>query len=1062
MDTGVGVSAYSIIEQGQIDQLLHASNTDRRVIFEEAAGISKYKAHKKEALRKLDRTEQNLLRLADIVAEVQKQLRSAKMQAGKARNYLEYSERLKHLRMTYSLAEYDRIVKQTAERKAQLEEINDSFSAVVSEVSKNDATLSTVGKESLETEAAINACDNSLVAAKSKIEQQLERIEMLKSRIDELEERKVGAAEQIEKLGEQEKSLKRDIDQAKLDLEANESQYTSKNAELDEMQEIISEINLSSASIEAQLEDEKSGVIDIVRRTAQLHNEIESMGSYRERMSGQKQRLADKADQTRNTLEGLLTEKAQHQAKLDDIQGVLAELQESLDASRSQMTDIDAEQTRHNEHLAHAKENRSGIQSEIAVLADMEAKREGLSTSIKDILKTRTENNGDDGYIDGIVADLVSAEVEYAPAVEAALENRADALVINSTRRFLADEEVRQKLENRVNVICGDKVVPFVDSVNLSEYPAVKGRLAQFVTYDSRHADLVMQLLGHVLLVDWIDTAVELTGQIGGDYTYVTTDGQRYDGRNIITLGPVGKSDGLISRRSRLNQLEGELEKVTAEINEVKQLLEQNSQQYEHLAQRAKDYRTSIYEANTEKIDTESRLRMLEENIKRLKEEEPLIADEIESLEREISESVTKEHESREKLTELEEVNQQRQARIDELEQQYEAQKEQQEAQAAVLTELKVEIGQISEQRKSINQRISSLQSQLQHGRVALESARTDLLGCDDQVTQTRRNILASESRVSELYMEKEQAQKQSRLLHDKAAELRTRKQQLEELLSDKRTEQHELEGQIHQLELDLSQLSVKNETLTQRVAEELSVDLEEEYENFEELDLDWDEVSKEIKELRGKIERLGNVNIDSIDHQEELQQRFEFLTQQVEDLNTSKDELEQLINRINKESREKFRETFDHVRTNFKEIFRKLFGGGKADILLDDPDDILESGIEIVARPPGKETRTISLLSGGEKTMTAIALLFAVFRSKPSPFCILDEVDAALDEANNERFNLIVQEFREHSQFVIITHSKRTMSVADALFGVTMQTQGVSKKISVQFETVDQETAVA
>jgi chromosome segregation protein len=219
-------------------------------------------------------------------------------------------------------------------------------------------------------------------------------------------------------------------------------------------------------------------------------------------------------------------------------------------------------------------------------------------------------------------------------------------------------------------------------------------------------------------------------------------------------------------------------------------------------------------------------------------------------------------------------------------------------------------------------------------------------------------------------------------------------------------------------------------------------------------VDWHWQAVQDQIADLRARIERLGHVNVEAIEQQDELEKRSAFLTSQVDDLQKSKAQLEQLIERINKESREKFAVTFEQVRIHFQEIFRKLFGGGKADILLENPEDLLESGIEIVARPPGKETRTISLLSGGEKSMSAIALLFAVFQSKPSPFCVLDEVDAALDEANNERFNLIVQEFKKSSQFIVITHSKRTMSIADILYGITMQTQGVSKKISVQFDS--------
>jgi len=347
---------------------------------------------------------------------------------------------------------------------------------------------------------------------------------------------------------------------------------------------------------------------------------------------------------------------------------------------------------------------------------------------------------------------------------------------------------------------------------------------------------------------------------------------------------------------------------------------------------------------------------------------------------------------------------------------------------------------------------------------MGIESARTEVVGCDDQITQTERNILTAESRVSELYLEKEQSQKHSVELHHKATELHSQKGRNQEELRVQQARQSEIEEQIHQVELTLSQLQVKEEDLTVRVQEELQIDLAQAYQDFQQEDVDWDEVREEIATLRGKIDRLGNVNVDAIDQQKDLEERNEFLTDQVEDLNQSKNQLEQLITRINKESREKFEVTFEQIRDNFQQLFRKLFGGGKADIILENPEDILESGIEIVARPPGKETRTISLLSGGEKTMTAIALLFSVFKTKPSPFCVLDEVDAALDEANNERFNLIVQDFQKQSQFVIITHSKRTMSIADVLYGITMQTQGVSKKISVQFESVDtdSETAVA
>jgi chromosome segregation protein len=313
---------------------------------------------------------------------------------------------------------------------------------------------------------------------------------------------------------------------------------------------------------------------------------------------------------------------------------------------------------------------------------------------------------------------------------------------------------------------------------------------------------------------------------------------------------------------------------------------------------------------------------------------------------------------------------------------------------------------------------------------------------------------------VSELFVEKEKNQESSRLLHKEIERLLEERKQTEELVRLRRAEKEETEQKINELKVALGQLEVKQQDLVERVQEQLQINLAEAYENYRDEEVDWGKIREEIAELRGKIERLGNVNIDAIDEQETLEKRHNFLSSQVQDLNSSRAQLQQLINRLNKKSREKFQQTFEEIRGHFQEIFRKLFGGGKADIILEDAEDILEAGIEVIARPPGKETRSISLLSGGEKSMTAIALLFAVFKTKPSPFCFLDEVDAALDEANNERFNILLREFQKDSQFIIITHAKRTMSIADVLFGITMQIRGVSKKISVRFGEVDEETA--
>ncbi len=1060
MDTGVGTKAYSILEQGQIDYLVNASKTDRRSIFEEAAGISKYKAHKKEALRKLERTEQNLLRLADILGEVEKRLRSVKLQAGKARNYLQYSQRLKELQMNYSLVEYDKILNSFKEKEETLGSISEQFGILASEVAQNDSLISTLGEEIIETEHKLNQAGNNLVAVRSKIEQYVQRIEFLRTRVTELQQRKVSAQEKIEKLQEQMNLFEKNSSQYKNELASCEKLIKEKSSEIEELQEIIKEVNTECASLEASLDDEKSGIIDIVRRTAQLHNEVQSISIYRNNLSSQKERLAGRAQTAREELEELLTEKAQHDARLSDIEKVIEDLTNSLESKRSKVDELSNFISEDNKRLAQSKEARSAISSELAILTDMERRCEGLKPGVKSILQTRSANPGKFDYVEGMLAEMVTTDVEYAGAVEAALEGLTDALVTNSTVRMLEDKEEIEKIDGRVDFICMDQIGPFMDKNNWMEFPSVKGRLVEFVKFDNKYAPLVWKLLGKTLIVDSIKDAIDLLGKVDGQCNFVTLKGELLGADGIIKLGPLGKATGLISRKSRLRQLQEAIDNISAEIASLENQIERNTQAREHLEKLCKDLRTSIYEANTEKMQVGSKHEITEQNIRRLRQEEPLLASEIDMLAEQIAQSVQKEYDSKQKLQELEEVNEQRTKQIELLERQFAEKREYRQTLENRLTDLKIALGQVVEQRKASQQIIESMQRQIQENNSAGQAARNEINNCIQQLTGAQRDILNCEAGVSGLFIEKENSQRISRTLQVQIEKLVSQREEAEEILKTKRTAKEQAEQRINELKIEIGQLEVRKQDLVERVRDQLQIDIVESYQNYTRTEVDWEQIKEEINDLRSKIERLGNVNVDAIEEQETLETRQEFLSSQVQDLNSSRGQLQQLINRLNTKSRDKFQDTFNEIRGNFQEIFRKLFGGGKADIMLEEADDILEAGVEIIAKPPGKETRSISLLSGGEKSMTALALLFAVFKSKPSPFCFLDEVDAALDEANNERFNMLIQEFQKDTNFVVITHSKRTMSIAGVLFGVTMQIRGVSKKISVRFSEYEEETA--
>lgn len=1060
MDTGLGAKAYSILEQGQVEQLVSASKVDRRFIFEEAAGISKYKAHKKEALRKLEKTEQNLLRLADILGEVSRRLRSVKHQAGKARNYLQYTQRLKELQVNYSLAEFDKLSTQRAEKETIFEQQEQQQELLAAELARNDALLSELGEKIMETENKLSRTGNCLVAVQSKIEQQLQRIEFLRTRTAELLQRSKIASQRIEKLQEQENHFKGNLLQSKNELVNSEKVLDEKSREARQIQGDLQQISAECVSLEADLEDEKSGIIDIVRRTAQLHNEVQSISVYRSNLSGQKERLSSRAKTAESELEKLLTEKAQHKARLEDIEKVLSQLQQSLDDKRGEANLIDAEIETDTKQLAQSKELRSALNSELSVLTDMERRYEGLNNAVQGILRNQKTENGRLDYVEGVLADIVAADVKYASAVEAALEGRTDALVVNDTNNLLADRETIEKLDGRVDFMCLDKIRPFVDKKDFSKMPFVIGRAAEFVRTKSRYAPLAWQLLGKILIVESLDAAAELSGKVGAEYKFVTLEGDFLSADGMIKLGPIGKATGLISRKSRLRQLQQNVAEVQSEISTLEEHIERKIAAKAHLEKLGKDLRTSVYEASTQKMQVSSKLTIYEQDIRRLSGEQPLLASEIDTLEEQMAQSVRKEYDSKQKLQELEAVNEQRTERIKEIEDKYAERKEQQQILQDKLTDLRIALGQMTEHRQAVEQTVESLQGQMRENHISAQTSQEEIQSCSEQLEQTRRDILGCESSVSELYVEKEKNQQGSRLLQEEIKRLHDNHKQTEQLLWLKRTEKSEVEQKVSEVKVELGQLEVKQQDLVERVQEELQIDLGQAYKDYKDREIDWSSVREEIAELRGKIERLGNVNLDAIDEQEGLEKRHDFLSSQVQDLNKSKAQLQQLINRLNTKSREKFAETFEEIRMHFQQIFRKLFGGGRADIVLEDAEDILEAGIEVIARPPGKETRSISLLSGGEKSMTALALLFSVFKTKPSPFCFLDEVDAALDEANNERFDMLLREFQKESQFVVITHSKRTMSIVDELIGITMQTRGVSKKISVKFDEYEEETA--
>ncbi len=1057
MDTGVGRDAYSLIEQGSIETFLQGSREDRRAIFDEAAGISKYKARKTEAMRKLERVEQNLLRLSDILGEVQKRLRSIKRQASKARSYQAHSQRLKQLRCLYFLAQYHELSARRKQLQRQLDGGTDALAAVTARIAQLEAAQGSTELEMLETERIGRDLQKQIADIGASIITLQERAEMLRGRVDELGEQIVAICARCEATEAKIASGQEQIARRR----AEADQIEADSADLTARHETVSDQHETTRArldkLQEQLEDEKAGTIDLLRRTAQLHNDIQAHGVRRKDLTGQRDRLSDRARQLTATLQELLGERAEGGEKLRDVQEVLGESRQRLEKSKDDLKTASTEQRDLQHLLGRTREHRSAVLSRMDVLREMQQRMEGIGAGARNLLKA--SRCGELPAIRGMLGDFIQTDVKYAPLVEAALCGAQEHLLAERQDDIVkAAEDLAKRIGDggAVQIICLDQLEPFTSDLDISRIARATGRLIDYVRCHADFAAVMWRLLGKTVVVADLPDAIHAAAGAPADVMFVTLQGDVLQADGRIRIGSAKPAGGVITRRSELADLAGQKDQLDGRIDQLTEQLRQSAARSDHLEHLIQQMRTAIYEANTERIATQTRLDQLNEKVDALRHEQPVVASDIENLAAEIDNTIGAEHEAKTQADQLDRRGAERDEAIKDLAGRIEVAQGRRDELAATLTHLKVQQAAVEQKKLSLTQTLRALGEQIDQmsedlaaGRAEIDAGRARRSDAQTEITKTQAQVDRQYAAQEELNRTADEADESRRGLGEKLEQIRAE-------LTERRREKEHAASELNTRKVQLGEVDVRVENLITRAADDLSMDLPKLFERYSHDDQrDWDAVAAEIDELRGRVERLGSVNLDAIGEQDELQTRSEFLTTQLDDIRASRDKLNELIRRINTESRDRFAESFEVIRRNFQELFRKLFGGGRADVMLLDPEDVLESPIEIFARPPGKELRSLSLLSGGEKTMTALALLFSIFKAKPSPFCLLDEVDAALDETNNDRFNRLVAEFVPNSQFIIISHAKRTISMANVLYGVTMQEPGVSKRISVRFDQI-------
>jgi len=1096
MDTGIGTDAYSIIEQGKVARILDSNADERRLIFEEAAGISRFKARKKEAIRKLEKTEQNLALVRARVEDTERRLRSVKMQAARARSFQEHTANLRTLQLTYSLAEFHKLRTQLVALADQLEQAEADRSHAARLLKEHEGAIADA---QLERESV------------QKKRQQLEQDRLHhRNQRDQAQQRNDFAAQQLEHVTKQ---IDRDVKQldeltARRDELAGEKQVQHEEvARIEQAQRTAAE-RLDTAQTEHralqhalneqrnQLEDEKTGVMNLLRRSAQLHNEIKSLDAFQQNLVSNRDKLDQRARQVAGNLEDLLTARDAAHIKRSEATKLLAAETGELERQRALAAKFGAEQAELSTRLGELKEKRSALESRRSLLQEMQDNQEGVTDAVKAVLARApapapgsggyAPHSGGDVYpfVRGLLADLIEADVAAAALVEAALGDHQQCLIVDRLAHVCSNNGGR----TAISALAGRVAFAALDEPHVAPpHPSILHRIAdgKFVKLESiasrvRHPEwlrpVVDRLLGRTLIVPDLSTAMRVRPTLPAGFRLVTETGELLEADGRVFAGPMssGAAGGLISRRSELVALQSQLASLDGRIAADQQKLGQISDYAAHVERVCDGLRQSIADARSINVELASKIESLDDQVKRLEKEQPVLAAETEQIHRQLRDADARRAGHLGESVQVERDTAEGKQRVSELEQRIAAAIAQEEQAREQVTALRVEASKLAEQLASAQRQLRQLDIaaadvQRQHGlleeQLAGHRARIDELESTRAAAQQQTQ--EAEARLQELITHCELAQRELDKADAHVASLRDQ-------LDERRQAVADADAQLHEHQVRRREIEVKLESVAQRAHDQLELDVAAAYQ--EKLDAGENEafeaspeLETQIEDLKGKIQRLGNVNLDAIAEQDQLEAKHTDLGAQLADIETASRKLAALIEQINNDSRTRFEQTFAQVREHFagqNGLFRRLFGGGKADVVLQ-PDeqgniDVLESGIEIMAKPPGKEPCRLSQLSGGEKTMCAVALLLSIFKSRPSPYALLDEVDAALDEANVERFCEVIKSFLDTSHFIVITHHKRTMQACNLLYGITMQERGVSKRVSVRFDQVAADGRIA
>jgi len=1053
MDTGLGREAYSIIGQGRIEEIISSKPEERRGIFEEASGIVKYKTRKKEAKKKLDDTEQNLLRIDDLILELEGQLEPLEKQSEKAIQFKSLTESLKDKNIQVYVHDIEKVYQEWQETEQLQKELSQEQLQMSSNVSQFHAVIEEKRWLAGQMEKEIEELHQKLLEVSEEVEKAEGKREVLRERnknqktiqTQTLQNIKILQVKKVE-LMNQWQAQKQQLDNVTQEIKMLFQLLKHEEESLDYL------LNNHHEKVEHLKED----YFELLNVMASHRNEIRHLKNSKESTEYRINKVQSELYQVEKELTQINEKKENAEKELDffqkEIERLSQEYKEKIHTQRHIAEEI-KEKLVEIQQLQHKLES---IRSRNEILTEMQTDFAGFQYGVKEILKVR--ERGQMPGIHGAIAELIQVPQKYENAIEVVLGGALQFIVVDNDEtgkksiQYLKERKLGRATLLPLNVMKGKKISQF----ELKKIESIKGFIgiaADLIHSDEKYQSIREYLLGQVIVSSDLTAAGEIAKIVGYHYRIVTLDGDIVNAGGSMTGGSIQKKNtNLLSRQREIEELTEQMKIIQSELEQKNVYLEKSKIKEKSIAESIETIRLEGEQQRNKEQELKTKWGQYNYEVKNLKERQFVLQQEIDSMQQEWNSWVESEQRIVTQLKEKEQQEIELKAEIEKAESIRQQDQSIKEESSQKITQLKVELARVQEQRDGISHLVKRLEDDQNEVIQSIEQNQEILVELEDGLghDQTHEDDLIQE--IQRLRDEKEDLQ---RILNNQR---KSRVKVLHEMESQEieakeiRKQLKFIEQQLHQVEVKLSRLDVSLENLLSQLAQEYEMSYEWAKDHVQHIE-NIEQIKNEVKQLKEKIQQLGEVNLGAIEEFERISERYYFLSNQKQDLVEAKQILYQVIAEMDLEMSSRFKEHFDAIREQFQIVFVKLFGGGRADLVITNPENLLETGIEIVAQPPGKKLQNLALLSGGEKALTAITLLFAILQIKPVPFCVLDEVEAALDEANVTRFAQYLKEYSTDTQFIVVTHRKGTMEEADVLYGVTMQESGVSRLVSVKLE---------